>query len=102
MDLGFWWGTTWRRILGVKEDWWGMYRRYLRTRHWQKVRQMALRHDHYRCTQCGSQGSAANPLQCDHLNYRNLWREGPHDVQILCRSCHERKTAQSRQGAHWL
>jgi 5-methylcytosine-specific restriction endonuclease McrA len=65
---------------------------YLRSRHWRGKTQQAKQHHGYYCAKCG----ATEYLHTHHLTYKRIWRENMNDLQVLCRTCHnkehERKT----------
>lgn len=75
-----------RRRGGRRQRW---YREvYLKTWHWRRKRNQALRVHGRRCAECGSRTS----LDVHHVRYGNLWREDPGaDLQVLCRECHDAK-----------
>ena len=58
---------------------------YLKTPHWQRVREAALEHADYRCQLCGAQDRT---LEVHHNNYERLGCERPSDVIALCDPCH--------------
>lgn len=60
------------------------YQLYLRTEHWRVTRLAALRRAQRRCNRCGSK----RKLQVHHKTYKNLGRELPADLEVLCRICH--------------
>lgn len=62
------------------------YHEYLRSNHWQVVRKSALSRSLNRCQLCTS----SRRLEVHHNNYKNLGRELPADVVVLCASCHRR------------
>lgn len=59
---------------------------YLQTRHWQMVRQQALRRARWACQVC----NAAARLDVHHRTYERVGCEEPADVIALCRPCHAR------------
>ena len=59
------------------------YEDYLRTDHWQSVRQAALRRQKH-CVLCRS---VVN-LQVHHNTYDRIWHEDQDDVVVLCETCH--------------
>ena len=61
------------------------YAEYLKSEHWEKVRQWALSWAGYRCMVC----NAAEPLQVHHRTYENLGHELPTDVIALCGKHHK-------------
>jgi hypothetical protein len=62
------------------------YKEYLRTPHWKRRRQHALRAAGYRCQACSN--SLAH-LDVHHNTYENLGEELDRDLIVLCRECHE-------------
>jgi hypothetical protein len=60
------------------------YAAYLKTAHWQDVRQRALGRAEGRCQLCGTAGS----LDVHHNTYERRGKERPSDVIALCRTCH--------------
>lgn len=60
------------------------YSEYLKTAHWQDVRQAALGRAVGRCQLCG----ARDRLNVHHNTYERRGRELASDVIVLCRSCH--------------
>lgn len=68
-----------------------IYRLYLRTGHWQRVRRMAFAAYGRACQACGS----TRRLQVHHVRYRRggrsvLWHERMDDLAVLCRGCHKK------------
>jgi len=61
------------------------YREYLESPHWQFVRDAAIWAARERCQLCGSR----RDLQVHHRHYGTLGDEGPDDLTVLCRRCHE-------------
>lgn len=62
------------------------YEDYLKTYHWEKVRNDRIKYDNEKCIVCG----LSNNLQVHHRTYERLGHEDPGDVVTLCRVCHER------------
>jgi hypothetical protein len=62
------------------------YAEYLQTRHWQEVREAALKAADYRCQVCYS----PDRLNVHHRTYERRGRELPSDVTVLCADCHGR------------
>lgn len=67
------------------------YDEYLRTRHWQQQRDLALRAAADCCQLC----NADKGLDVHHRTYARLGRERPADLIVLCRACHTRHHAQA-------
>ena len=59
------------------------YSDYLKTEHWQVVRNAALKRQSH-CVLCRS----TIKLQVHHNTYERIWHEEPDDVVVLCGSCH--------------
>lgn len=60
------------------------YADYLKTNHWQSVRQNALVRCGYKCMLCSSKDS----LHVHHNTYERRGYEADSDLTVLCRSCH--------------
>ncbi len=60
------------------------YAEYLKSAHWQGVRQYALLRADYRCQICNSSGR----LDVHHRTYEGKGAEDYRDVIALCRDCH--------------
>lgn len=60
------------------------YETYMRSPEWRARRAGFIAAAGGRCQYCGS----TELLQIHHLSYTNLGNEKPHDVAVLCRSCH--------------
>ena len=65
-----------------------MYRRYLKTKHWQQLRQEVLRRANGRCEKCGYQPWKSNGLQVHHLTYSDIGYEKLDDLIAVCPRCH--------------
>ena|SRR6266542_2090390 len=65
---------------------------YLGTEQWQCRRREAIQRGKFRCANCYKE----RRLQIHHLSYAHLGDEQPSDIVALCRSCHERITAEER------
>lgn len=63
------------------------YRRYLRTKHWQKVRLRRLALAGYACEQPGCK--VRTGLEVHHLHYSTLRAEKDSDLEVLCREHHQ-------------
>lgn len=63
---------------------WCPYDIYLKTDHWQQVRDEALERAGHRCQMCNK----ADSLQVHHRTYENRGKEQPGDMTVLCRDCH--------------
>lgn len=59
-----------------------LYRDYLKTNHWKKLRRQKNKK---RCAICGVKG----PTDRHHLNYRHLFDVQKTDLRNVCRTCHD-------------
>lgn len=63
------------------------YNEYLKSDHWQEVREKQLLQDEHRCAFCGS----TEKLEVHHINYKNLYNEKPGcDTITFCDTCHRK------------
>lgn len=60
------------------------YKDYLKTEHWQTVREAALERAEHRCQACND----ATKLHVHHRTYERRGEENPTDVVALCADCH--------------
>ncbi|MEM9214040.1 MAG: HNH endonuclease signature motif containing protein [Cyanobacteria bacterium P01_F01_bin.150] len=60
------------------------YCEYLKTDHWQSIRQVALKRAGYACQVCNSKGI----LDVHHRTYERRGDEALSDLTVLCRQCH--------------
>lgn len=60
------------------------YAEYLKTAHWQRVRELALGRADQQCELC----SGTEALEVHHRTYERLGFERPGDVIALCHDCH--------------
>jgi 5-methylcytosine-specific restriction endonuclease McrA len=67
------------------DDWRQKYEAYIRSTRWKNMRKDILR-IRDRCEGCGTK----HFLELHHKTYERLGRESPSDLEVLCRSCHER------------
>lgn len=65
------------------------YQAYLKSPHWKQVREGAVRRAGWRCQLCGRDG-LKRELHVHHNRYKNLGREQPEDIIVLCKGCHKR------------
>jgi 5-methylcytosine-specific restriction endonuclease McrA len=64
-----------------------LYRLYLQTPHWQRLRRLALQRAGYKCAWCGRDCL----LHVHHTTYcRVPFREEMSDLVVLCPNCHKR------------
>ena len=61
------------------------YTAYLHSKHWKKVRSVALQKAGYKCQACSTKDTI---LDVHHNSYDRLGNEDPSDLIVLCRSCH--------------
>lgn len=62
-----------------------LHRAYLRTDHWKKLREKALKRDGHQCLACGG----TERLQVHHKRYRATLEETKlRDLETLCNTCH--------------
>lgn len=61
------------------------YREYLKTRHWRRLRVVAIKKAKHKCAVCGD----TENLNVHHLTYERKGCEKLEDLQVLCRECHE-------------
>lgn len=63
------------------------YEAYMQTEHWRITRRAALARAGHRCERC----AADSWLNVHHRTYENLGAEEEEDLEVLCRSCHEKE-----------
>jgi hypothetical protein len=78
--------ATARRIQRLRELGKRDYSAYLRTEHWQKLRQAALERASFRCQLCNGTVN----LRAHHRTYETLGNESPDDLTVVCNSCHSK------------
>lgn len=61
------------------------YSAYLRTKHWNMLREKYFTLNKNICCWCGS----VDYVQLHHLNYKNIGKESLDDLVPLCKSCHK-------------
>lgn len=61
------------------------YAEYLKSDHWQHMRELALRHYGTNCVLCGN-----TPVDVHHRTYARKGREWLEDLIVLCRNCHKK------------
>lgn len=66
-------------------EWREKYEKHLKSSHWNHLRQKALKRDGRKCSLCG----ATKNLIVHHLTYKNLGDEYLHELQVLCKKCHQ-------------
>lgn len=81
-------------------DWWAWYNAYLESDEWHQFRELALDYYGRMCHSCMRRARDLMPgewLEIDHLHYRTVGHEAFEDVQVLCNTCHKKKTARTRR-----
>jgi 5-methylcytosine-specific restriction endonuclease McrA len=81
-------------------EWWLWYNAYLDSKEWAAFRLYALDWHGRRCAKCRRKERKLEPfewLEIDHLTYERVGRELVTDVQVLCNTCHRKKTRQDRR-----
>lgn len=81
-----WIDSTWAKHQNPKMDK-KTYTAYLHSKHWKKVRSIALNNAGYKCQACSNKDAI---LDVHHNSYERLGNEDPTDLIVLCRSCHAR------------
>lgn len=69
------------------------YREYLRSPEWRARRARALVAAARRCSRCQQIGGV---LDVHHLTYANLGAESDEDLEVLCRTCHDKEHGKRR------
>lgn len=64
------------------------YKRYLRTKNWQKLRFKVLKRSGGKCERCGYQPYKRGGLQIHHLSYDRVGHESLEDLIAICPRCH--------------
>lgn len=67
------------------EEWWGLYRAYLKGAEWQTLRQRVLDRARYLCEGCG----VCRATQVHHLTYRHVFSEFLFELVAICDQCHD-------------
>jgi 5-methylcytosine-specific restriction endonuclease McrA len=62
------------------------YKKYLKSEKWQKLRKSVFSERGKKCEIC----SKSKWLHLHHLTYERIFNELPEDLQVLCRTCHEK------------
>ena len=68
------------------------YKEYINSAKWREIAKKRFEIDGYKCVCCGCTGTSANPLECHHVTYRNLYHEEDRiyqDLLTLCHVCHK-------------
>lgn len=81
--------STWR----CRRCW---YRGYLKSSHWESLREQRLRRSSWTCERCG-QGAGMSAkgnrtgLNLHHLSYERVGLERDEDIIVLCSECHAKE-----------
>lgn len=59
------------------------YKEYLNSKEWLELR-LDILTNRVKCERCGSK----NKLQVHHKHYKNIFKEEPGDLELLCGKCH--------------
>ena len=65
---------------------------YIKTKHWQDIRNNILLENNYTCQICNKKFSK-ELLNVHHLNYSNLGKETKEDLMLLCIDCHREQSS---------
>lgn len=97
-NLGIYVADALLRLSGGRFAGHATYADYLKSSEWLATRAWALERAERRCQLCGT----SDRLEVHHSNYRNLGRERPSDVIVICRGCHAKHHGikQSQEPAH--
>lgn len=68
------------------------YRHHMASDQWRATRQRLIGRAGKRCHRCGARVN----LQLHHLHYKTLGEERDHDLEVLCKWCHEKADEQRR------
>lgn len=68
-------------------DYKDLYYDYLNSDQWRLMRDGLFYRRGKKCESCGS----TEDIQVHHLHYKNVFKEKAEDLEILCRSCHEKE-----------
>lgn len=63
------------------------YKDYLKSKEWSDIKVDLYLSRGKKCERCGS----SKFLHVHHKHYRNIFKEEPQDLEILCSSCHRRE-----------
>lgn len=66
---------------------------------WRKLRKMALVRDGYLCQECLNNNRVITGTEVDHIIPKAQGgRDNMENLQCLCKSCHQKKTIEERNG----
>jgi len=74
--------------MNEKLPWREVYRLYMSSKFWKRIKRERLIKDNFQCVLCSSREA----LQLDHLQYTMMGSETLDDVRILCKQCHAKHT----------
>lgn len=65
------------------------YKEYLLSEKWKQIKEIILKRDNFKCTQC----EAEDQLHIHHLTYQHIYNELEHleDLTTLCEMCHKKQ-----------
>ena len=63
------------------------YKKYLLSKEWAEIKIDLYNHRGRKCEKCG----ATKYLQVHHKHYKNIFKEEPEDLEILCKFCHQKQ-----------
>ena len=74
--------------MNEKLPWREVYRLYMTSKFWKRIKRERLIKDNFQCVLCGEKKT----LQLDHLRYTMMGSETLDDLRILCKQCHANHT----------
>jgi hypothetical protein len=86
---------------GAKHSW--LYKEYMHSLQWQRVRTLALERANYQCQRCGWQPKLGRRrwygigLQVHHRTYEHLADERLSELEVLCVTCHSKQHGRYRE-----
>ena len=72
------------------------YRNYLNSKEWAEIRIDLFNQRGFKCENCNKKFKSQKGLEIHHLNYKNIFKEEPKDLLILCSSCHRLEHKQTK------
>lgn len=63
------------------------YYDYLNSKEWADIRLDMYEIKGNKCERCGNK----QQLEIHHISYKNIFNEEPEDLELLCRSCHQKE-----------
>ena len=70
------------------------YKKYLLSDEWANLKIDLFNHRGKECEICGSNKN----IEVHHNSYKNIFKEEPEDLDILCRKCHTKKHSKRVKG----